>query len=170
MPIYKKERIKMKTSKMNILETFLGGAVLVFAGVLLIFAYIRNEKDTIKGYVITAKFDKIDGLVAGSDVRMSGIKIGSVANQALDPTSYLAIVNMNIANHVKIPTDSSASVVSESLLGGKYMDVVPGGDDTFLKPGEAIQHTQSSVNFEKMIGQAIFSSKDSKDKKEETNN
>lgn len=155
----------MKASKINIIETFLGGAVLIFAGVLLIFAYIRNEKSDIKGYIVTAKFDKIDGLVAGSDVRMSGIKIGSIADQALDPNTYLAVVSMNIANHIKIPTDSSVAIVSESLLGGKYMDIIPGGDDTFLKPGESIQHTQSSVNFEKMIGQAIFSAKD---KKEET--
>lgn len=153
----------MAIAKTNIIETLLGGAVLIFALCLLIFAYIKNEKSDIKGYIIKAKFDKVDGLVSGADVRMSGIKIGSIENQTLDPQTYLAVVSMSISDHVKIPTDSSASIVSESLLGGKYMDIVPGGDDTFLKPGELVNHTQSAVNFEKLIGQAIFSNKEKKE-------
>jgi len=160
----------MTSAKTNIIETFLGGAVLIIAGALLIFAYIKNEKGHFKGYTILAKFDKIDGLVAGADVRISGIKVGNIISQTLDPETYLAIVKMNVAEHVKIPTDSSAAIASESLLGGKYMDIIPGGDETFLKPGEKIQHTQSSINFEKLIGQAVFSTKEKDtDKKEDAN-
>lgn len=153
--------------RQNILETFMGGIVLILAAALLIFAYTSSKSSTVKGYPITAKFDRIDGLVAGTDVKMSGIKIGSISKVVLDPQTYLAVVTMTINPSVKLPEDTVAEVSSEGLLGGKFMALVPGGADKMLAPNGEIQYTQSSVNLESLIGKLMFGKDSDKDKKKD---
>src|SRR3546814_1831500 len=99
-----------------------------------------------------AKFDRIDGIEAGSDVRMSGIKIGTVTRQELDPESYLAVVHMEVDPRVKLPDDSSAEITSAGLLGSRYLALVPGGSERMLPPGGQIRFTQSAVSLEQLIG------------------
>lgn len=151
--------------RQNILETLMGAFVLALAGALLFFAYTSSKSSSsIKGYGVTAKFDRIDGLVVGSDVKMSGIKIGTISNLTLDPNSYLAVATILIDPSVKLPSDSSAQVTSDGLLGGKFLSIVPGAEDKMISPGGEIQFTQSSVNLESLIGHMVYG--DSKDKKE----
>ena len=114
-----------------------------------------------------AKFDRVDGLTIGSDVKMSGIKIGTVTSQTLDPETYQAVVDMNIASQYKIPEDSTARVATESLLGGNYLELQPGGSPDMLASGDQIEYTQGSVDLMGLIGQAIFSTGSSGKKKEE---
>ena len=99
----------------------------------------------------------------GSDVKIGGIRVGTVSKMTLDPLTYAAIIELAINPKIKLPTDTSASVISENLLGGKYLDLQPGGDETMMKEGDEIQQTQSSVILESLIGQFIFGNKD-KDK------
>ena len=143
--------------KKNLIETVMGAVVLAVAAFFLIFAYTTANIETVAGYSVIAKFDRVDGLNPGSDVRMSGIKIGTVTGQTLDSKDYLAVVTLSIDPDVKLPVDTSASITSDSLLGAKYLNLSPGGDDQMLKPGEAIQHTQGSIDLFAIIGQAIFS-------------
>ena len=96
--------------------------------------------------------DSVEGLNVGSDVRLGGIKVGTVVSQELDPLTYLAVVRIGIAEDVRIPTDSMVQVVSEGLLGGRYMAIVPGAEDAMLGPGGEIRYTQSAVNIEQLIG------------------
>jgi len=144
--------------RQNVLETILGGAVLVAAAGFLIWAYGRSDAGDPGGYVLIARFDKADGLDVGSDVRISGIKVGQVQSTSLDPQSFRAEVRFSVASGIALPKDTSAAVSSSSLLGGKYLSLIPGGDDVELKDGEAITLTQSSVNLEELIGKFIFSS------------
>ena len=109
------------------------------------------------GYELIARFDKVDGLERGSDVRISGIKIGTVLDQALDPETYRAEVRFSLREDVRLPADTSAAVVSNGLLGGKYLALVPGGDIEMLEPGDEVTLTQSAVNLEDLIGHMIFS-------------
>lgn len=150
----------------NLLETIIGGVVLLCAGLFLYFAYTHSTlKPQSNGYTLMAKFDRIDGLLIGSDVRMSGVKVGSIINMVLDPESYLAVVHFSVKDEIKLPEDSSASVQSDGLLGDKYLSLTPGGSEEFLQKGEEVVHTQSAVNLTDLIGQAIFNSKkDDKDK------
>ena len=141
----------------NLLETLLGAVVLIVAIVFLIFAYGSSQVGSGDGYELIARFDRVDGLERGSDVRISGIKVGSVVDQKLDPETFRAEVVFTVRVDVELPLDSSAAVVSNGLLGGKYLQVVPGGDVDVLKPGEEITLTQSAINLEDLIGQAIFS-------------
>jgi len=140
----------------NAIETLMGGVVLAVTGFFLVFAYQRGNVQTVDGYTVTAKFSAIDGLKVGDDVRLSGIKVGSVVGQSLDPTYYQAIVTMSLDPNVQLPEDSSAAVASEGLLGGKYVALEPGGAEAMLAPGSEITLTQPSVNLESLIGKLIY--------------
>ena len=140
----------------NLIETVMGAVVLVVAGVFIVFAYNTAGLKSTEGYPLIAKFDRIDGLNDGSDVRLSGIKIGTVVKQQLDPKTYLAVVTLSIEPGVKLPLDSSAQISSEGLLGDKYLSITPGADDAMLKPGAEIEHTQGSVDLVSLVGRLIF--------------
>lgn len=150
--------------KNNTIEAVMGAVVIAVAGVFLFFAYDSSQLKTITGYQIIAKFDRIDGLAMGNDVRMCGVKVGTVSSLELDNENYLAVVTMDIAPDIKLPEDSSAEIVSESLLGGKFVALVAGGDDKMIKAGGEIKFTQAAVNLEALIGQFIFSGQDKDDK------
>lgn len=141
----------------NLLETLLGAIVLIVAIVFLVFAYSSSQLRETNGYELLARFDRIDGLKLGSDVRISGIKIGSVVDQVLDSQTYRAAVRFTVRDDVELPTDSSAAIVSDGLLGGKYLALVPGGDDLMLGPGDEVTLTQSAINLEDLVGRFLFS-------------
>ncbi len=141
----------------GIAEVATGAAVLLVAAGFLGFAVAHSGRSTAGGYELTAKFDHIDGLTLGADVRIAGVKVGTVSDQRIDPASYLAVVGMRIRDDIALPKDTSAEVASESLLGGKYLNLTPGGDNAMLKPGQAITITQSSVSLEQLLGKFIFS-------------
>jgi phospholipid/cholesterol/gamma-HCH transport system substrate-binding protein len=141
----------------NLLETLLGAVVLIVAIGFLAFAYSSSQVKESGGYELLARFDKIDGLERGSDVKISGIKVGTVLEQILDPETYRAEVRFSVRDNVRLPADTSAAVVSNGLLGGKYLALVPGGDIEMLEPGSEVTLTQSAVNLEDLIGHMIFS-------------
>jgi phospholipid/cholesterol/gamma-HCH transport system substrate-binding protein len=141
----------------NLLETLLGAVVLIVAVGFLVFAYRSSQVQQNGGYQLIARFDKVDGLEPGSDVRISGIKVGSVLDQSLDPETYRAEVRFSLREDVRLPADTSAAVVSNGLLGGKYLALVPGGDIEMLEAGDEVTLTQSAVNLEDLIGHMIFS-------------
>lgn len=140
----------------NIIETILGAVVLVVAIGFLSWAYARSNLSNTDGYTLVAKFDRVDGLDVGADVRISGIRIGKVLRQELDPQTYRATVWFSVRDGVPIPADTSAAVASASLLGGKYLALVPGGEDRMLADGGEITLTQSAINIEDLIGRYVF--------------
>lgn len=141
----------------NLIETILGAVVLLVAVGFLFFFYKTTDIAPSTGYTLSAAFTKIDGLEAGSPVRISGVKVGQVTGFKLDEKSYRAIVQMNINDNVKLPRDTVAVIASAGLLDGKFMSLVPGGDEEFFQPGEEIEFTQSTPGLEQLLGQVIFS-------------
>ena len=141
----------------NLIETVMGAVVLVVAALFVVFAYSKAEVGAVEGYEIQAKFDRVDGILAGSDVRMSGIKIGTVTASSLDPKTYFAEVKMNIRSDVKIPDDTSIAVSTDGLLGDKFLALSPGGSDDMLEPVGEITTTQGSIDLMSLVGQMIFS-------------
>lgn len=141
----------------NVIETVLGGVVLAAAAVFLVFAYTSADLRAVDGYEVSANFSSVGGLQNGSDVRISGVKVGSVTGQALDPETYLAVVRMSIDPTIRLPEDTVAVIASESLLGGRYMALEPGGAEETIQPGGRIQYTQSTPGIEQLLGQVIFS-------------
>jgi phospholipid/cholesterol/gamma-HCH transport system substrate-binding protein len=138
-------------------ELLTGAVILLVAVGFLGYAVAHSGRTAASGYDLKAKFDHIDGLTVGSDVRMAGVKVGSVSNTKLDPESYLAVVTLSVQDNVKLPKDSSAEVTSDGLLGGKFLSLTPGGDTAMLPPGGTITITQSSVSLEQLLGKFIFS-------------
>ena len=149
--------------KTNVLEVVMDGVVLVVFTFCVIFAYSTSQWQPSTGYEVVAKFTRIDGLMRGSDVRLSGVKVGTIKDIHLDPITYLAVIHMTLDPHVTLPTDSSAEVASEGLLGGKFIALVPGGEDNTILPGGEIMHTQAAVSLESLIGKFIFNSQEKKD-------
>ena len=141
----------------NSLETVLGAVVLLVAIGFLYYAYQNNEAAESGSYSLLAQFDRIDGLENGADVRIGGIKVGSVTGQTLDPESYRAQVLFTVQNNVELPLDSSAAIMSDGLLGGKYLSIEPGGDIDMLEADDEVTLTQSSIRLEDLIGQLIYS-------------
>ncbi|MEI9931981.1 MAG: outer membrane lipid asymmetry maintenance protein MlaD [Rhizomicrobium sp.] len=136
-------------------ETLIGAIVVAVAVFFLYFAYSSTSSANLSGYDVQAKFQRVDGLNVGTDVRLSGIKIGSVAALTLDPKTYQATVHLNIKSEVKLPEDSSIMVTSTGLLGNSYLSVSPGGSDAMIPPGGAIRNTQGSVDLMSLIGRFV---------------
>jgi phospholipid/cholesterol/gamma-HCH transport system substrate-binding protein len=143
----------------NLLESLIGFIVILVAIIFLIYSYsMMGNKNPSKTYEITAVFNEVSGLISGSDVRLSGIKVGSVSSQKLDVETFEAVVSMQISNDIKIPTDSSAKISSEGLLGGNYISIEPGGSDEILIDGDVIEFTQGSIDLIGLLGNAVFGS------------
>lgn len=149
----------------NYFEIIVGTFVLVCAIYFFVSSFKNAKVGNIGGYEILAKFENIDGIANGSDVKISGVKIGSVIDQYLDEKDFRATLKISINDSVKLPIDSSAKIASEGLLGSKYLSITPGGDIEEMKSGDEIMFTQSSVNLEDLLGKFIFSSSDKKDNK-----
>lgn len=143
--------------KNSVLETLIGAAVIVIAIVFFVYAYNTGGLGKGKGgYQVTAQFERINGVSTGTDVRMSGIKVGSVVAQKLNFKTYEAIVTMSIDKKLKLPDDTTAKISSEGLLGGNFIALEAGGSEKMLTNGGHISNTQSSVDIMSLIGQAIF--------------
>lgn len=140
----------------NAVETILGAMVLAVAGMFVFFAYRTAQVKAVTGYKISANFFKIGGLTAGSDVRINGIKVGAVKANRLDPKTFDAVVEMSISAAVRVPNNSTASIGSEGIVGGKYIRIEPGNAKDMLKPGGRILKTKDFRSLEDQVGEIIF--------------
>jgi phospholipid/cholesterol/gamma-HCH transport system substrate-binding protein len=101
----------------NVIETVMGAVVLVVAALFLFFAYTTSQVRAVAGYEVSAQFDRVDGIHDGGDVRIAGVKVGTITTQTLDPKSFLAVVHMTINPAYKLPDDTVAESSSSGLLG-----------------------------------------------------
>lgn len=140
----------------NPIETIMGAVVLLVAGVFLAFAYSTADLKQVEGYQLTAAFAKAGGLKAGSDVRISGIKIGTVSSQRLDTATYQAVVLLTISPEIRLPVDTVASIASDGLLGGSYLKLEPGSTRDMLQDGGKLTKVRNYQSLEDLVGQIIF--------------
>lgn len=139
----------------SVIETLVGAAVLAAAGLFLVYAADTAQIRAGGGYEITAKFRKADGLDVGADVRVAGVKVGSVTEMAIDPATYYAAVHMAIDESIRLPEDSLAKITTAGLLGDAYVAIEPGASDEMLPPGGEIAYTQGAVLVGDLIGRMI---------------
>jgi phospholipid/cholesterol/gamma-HCH transport system substrate-binding protein len=139
----------------NTVETIIGAIVVAVAAAFLYFTYTSTSSGSLSGYEVTARMPRVDGLATGTDVRLSGIKVGAVNALTLDPKTYLVTLHMNIRSDVPIPEDSSLMVTSTGLLGGSYLSISPGGSDKMIAPGGSISNVQGSVDLMGLVGRFI---------------
>jgi phospholipid/cholesterol/gamma-HCH transport system substrate-binding protein len=150
----------------NLVETLMGAVVLVVAGYFMVFAYTSTNVRSVRGYEVIAKFERVDGVATGTDVKISGIKVGTLVDQKLDPETFLAVLRISLDNSVKLPEDTVAQIASEGLLGSNFVALVPGGADKIIPPGGEIKYTQAPVNLVQMLGKFIFNAADSQTPKD----
>ncbi len=145
----------------NVIETVMGAVVLLVAGLFLVFAYSSSNLRRTGGYEVVARFNSVDGIGAGTDVRLSGIKVGSVVGQRLDSETYLAELWLNVDDGIKLPSDTVAKIQSDGLLGSNYVALEPGAEDEMLADGGEIRFTQDPINITDLLGRFVFSAADS---------
>ncbi|MDA0800920.1 MAG: outer membrane lipid asymmetry maintenance protein MlaD [Proteobacteria bacterium] len=145
----------------NTLETVMGAIVLLAAAGFVALAYEAVDVKGSGGYEIAAEFGSTGGLSVGDDVRISGIKVGQITAQQLDPITYVAKVSMAIEPTIKIPSDSSARITAASLLGGNYLELMPGAATETLAAGAVIYDTRDPISLSDLLGKAVFSSNNS---------
>ena len=141
----------------NMLETVMGAIVLLTAVAFVSLAYEAANIRGTDGYELEAEFGATGGLSVGDDVRISGIKVGRISRQELDPVTYAARIVMSLDERIRIPADSSARITAASLLGGNYLELIPGADGDMMQPGEVIYDTRDPVSLTDLLGKTVFS-------------
>ncbi len=127
-------------------ELLAGFAVLVVAAGFIAWALGGDLLPGKAGYDVTASFPDVDGVAAGTEVRLAGVKIGRVASVSLNPQTYMADATLRIPDEIVLPADSAAIIQSDGLLGGAYIQIQPGGSLDNLAPGDEIEDVQGAVS------------------------
>jgi phospholipid/cholesterol/gamma-HCH transport system substrate-binding protein len=151
--------------KENLVETLVGAFVICLTIGFLTYGYSVSETGSSDGLIVSADFDRVDGLTIGSDVRLAGVKVGTVTSLSLNAETFKARVSMVINKDIRLPDDSSAKITSEGLLGGNYISVTPGASDFEIENGSEILFTQGSIDLISLISQAMFSANDGSNNK-----
>ncbi|MBC7738265.1 MAG: outer membrane lipid asymmetry maintenance protein MlaD [Candidatus Saccharibacteria bacterium] len=145
----------------NTIEVIAGALVLVTAGAFVAFAGqssgMGGAADT---YPLKASFRSVQGISAGSDVKLAGVKVGKITSLTLNPDTYFADVVVDIEKSVQLPTDSAILISSEGLLGGNFVELVPGGMVEILAPGDEIEDTQGAVSLISLLMKFVGSKSD----------
>ena len=131
----------------NQTEVFAGAAVLAAA---VFFVFYAGQTTGFTGssttYDLKASFRSVEGITLGSDVRMAGVKVGTITSLELNPKTFFADATVSVQKGLELPDDSAILISSEGLLGGNFIELVPGGSETNLEPGAEIEDTQGSVS------------------------
>lgn len=149
--------------KNEMVETLIGAAVVVIAAAFFLFAYqASSEGSTVGGYRLVAEFDNAEGINIGTDVRMAGVKVGTVVGQKLNFENYQAAITMQLDKQLLLTDDATAKVTAEGLLGSKFISLEQGGSDAKLADGGMISNTQGAVDIWSLISQAMFAKTEEK--------
>ena len=138
-------------------EILMGAVVLTTAMFFLMLGMQSIDNNQRDGYELSLLFGSSAGLKNGDDVKISGINVGKITKLNLDPADYNAKIHIKLNNDIKIPDDSQARITSSSLLGGNFLDIIPGSSETFLKPDDVIYDTTDAVSFTDLLGKIVFS-------------
>lgn len=143
-------------------EVALGGAVLAVAVGFAVYAAQGTGLRLAQapGYTLTGSFRSAEGVRLGTEVRLAGVKVGQVTRMELEPASFTALVEVRIEDRIRLPADTTLAVASEGLLGGTFLELLPGGMPFDLEPGESFQDTQSAVSLVQLLLRAFTGSAD----------
>ncbi|MDA0656252.1 MAG: MlaD family protein [Proteobacteria bacterium] len=136
-------------------ETILGSIVLAVLCVLIYFAFSATDLNPHEGYKVTAKFNAVDGLVVGGDVRIGGVKIGTVVSQKVDPKDFKAVVMMTIRPDVRLSKDTHVRIGNDGLLGGKYVKLEPGGGKQIIGDGAELIKTKDVISLGELLERVL---------------
>ena len=133
-------------------EVVIGAAVLAVAAGFLIYAgQVTGMSASTKGYPLTASFRSLEGVNVGTDVRLAGVKVGTVTAVSLNPETFRADTTISVLDGLELPDDSAIVIASEGLLGGNFVELVPWGSPFNLAAGDEIIDTQGSVSLVSLL-------------------
>ena len=142
-------------------EIIAGGATLAVAVGFLIYAAQGSGLSAAPdSYDLTASFRSVEGISVGTDVRMAGVKVGTVTGLELNSETFRADMTLNVSGTLDVPEDTSVSISSEGLLGGNYVELLPGGSPFNLEPGDEIQDTQGALSLLALLAKFVSSDED----------
>ena len=144
--------------KYSLIETLMGFSVILVAILFLFFGFSLEKNINSKNISISAIFENVSGLSVGDKVKISGITVGKIRNFKLQKDEFEVMVELEVDKEISIPDDSTAKISSSSLFGGKFLEIIPGSSEAFLKNKSVIYDTQTSLSFTDMIGKMIMSS------------
>jgi len=131
----------------TITEVLVGAAVMAVAVGFFLYAAGSTGAGPAGGsYEMSASFRSADGIAVGSEVRLAGVRVGSVTGMALNPETFRAETSFSIRDDIELPDDSAIAISSEGLLGGNFVEIIPGGSPFTYAPGDRIMDTQGSVS------------------------
>jgi phospholipid/cholesterol/gamma-HCH transport system substrate-binding protein len=131
----------------NVTEVLVGGAVLAAAvGFFAYAAQVGGYETGGDSYRLSASFRSADGVAVGTDVRLAGVRVGNVTDLSLNAETYRADVGFSVLGDIAVPDDSAVAISSEGLLGGNFVEILPGGSFEYLAADDEIYDTQSSVS------------------------
>ncbi|GMG84453.1 outer membrane lipid asymmetry maintenance protein MlaD [Paralimibaculum aggregatum] len=137
-------------------ETVIGAVVLAAAGGFLVYAANTAEIGAeTGGYELKAEFRRAEGLSTGGDVRIAGVKVGTVSDMRLDPATYRAVITLTLRTGIEVPEDTAAKIAATSLLGDNFVALVPGASEYMLAAGDQILYTQDSINILDLAARAV---------------
>lgn len=142
-------------------DTIIGAIVVLVAAILFALVYAKEDgpkRRAETGYVLTARFSRADGIAVGSDVRLSGVSVGKVVEQHLG-SDFRAVLGLRIAPNIRLTADTAAAIQTDGLLGAKYIELKPGGDDSVLVAGQEIAYTQDAMVLEDLVDMIIQQAK-----------
>ena len=136
----------------NTTEILVGGAVLAAAVAFVVYAgQATGFATTGATYPLEASFRSLEGVSVGTDVRLAGVKVGTVTNVVLNPATYRADTTVSLQTAIQVPDDSAIVISSEGLLGGNFVEIMPGGSPFFFEPGATIEDTQGAVSLVSLL-------------------
>jgi phospholipid/cholesterol/gamma-HCH transport system substrate-binding protein len=133
-------------------EVLVGAGVLAAAIGFVVYAgQVSGFSTGGASYPLEASFRSLEGVSVGSDVRLAGVKVGTVSEVVLNPETYRADTTVAVSTGIEIPDDSAIIISSEGLLGGNFVEIVPGGSPFFFEPGDRIEDTQGAVSLVSLL-------------------
>jgi len=140
----------------NVLETVMGAVVLLAAAAFLYILYgTSGVSAPSSGYHLVMRLDQGGSISPGTDVRAAGVKVGTVVKQEFDAKNFQAVITLDIDKKVELPTDSSANVDQDGLLGNSYVALQLGSDDTLMKEGDTFKYASGALSLNKLIGKVV---------------
>lgn len=141
-------------------ETFqiLVGAAVLLVVPLLGFIFFSGDSRTksTQGYELTASYNRVDGVSVGTSVVLAGVHVGKVTKLEFDAEEFQAILTFTIRNEIQLPEDTAALIVSDGLLGGKYIKLGVGGAEEMLQPGGSFEYVQDAVIVEVLLEKIVL--------------
>jgi phospholipid/cholesterol/gamma-HCH transport system substrate-binding protein len=136
----------------NTTETLIGGLVVAVAvGFLYVVSQTTGTSGPTGSYELNASFRSAEGISVGTDVRMAGVKIGTVTGLELNPLTYRAEASFTVSQGLELSSDTQVLISSEGLLGGNFVEIVPGGAPENLADGDEVEDTQGAISIVNLL-------------------